>query len=99
VPSLFLLSNNLLKDCTSPQNVESSILPTIISTESSLTAKEGNYDEVSWMASQNGRTTGEGTAQETVVTDYAQLKATLQNTAVKVIKVSDTITIPAITGG
>ncbi|WP_198528482.1 hypothetical protein [Flavobacterium sp. Root420] len=50
-------------------------------------------------ASQNGGTTGGGTAQETVVTDYAQLKAALQNTAVKGINASATITVPAITEG
>ena len=50
-------------------------------------------------ASQNGRTTRGGTAQETVVTDYAQLKAALQNTAVKGINASATITVPAITEG
>ncbi|AZA53390.1 polysaccharide lyase family 1 protein [Chryseobacterium sp. G0201] len=44
-------------------------------------------------ASQNGGTTGGGTAAETTVTTYAQLKAAIENTAVKVIKVTGTITI------
>ncbi len=44
-------------------------------------------------ASQNGGTTGGGTAAETTVTNYAQLKAAIENTAVKVVKVTGTITI------
>lgn len=44
-------------------------------------------------ASQNGGTTGGGTAAETTVTTYAQLKSAIENTAVKVIKVSGTITV------
>jgi pectate lyase len=44
-------------------------------------------------ASQNGGTTGGGTAAETTVSTYAQLKAAIENTAVKVIKVTGTITI------
>ncbi|MCW1962592.1 polysaccharide lyase family 1 protein [Chryseobacterium viscerum] len=44
-------------------------------------------------ASQNGGTTGGGTAAETTVATYAQLKAAIENTAVKVIKVTGTITI------
>lgn len=44
-------------------------------------------------ASQNGGTTGGGTSAETTVTTYTQLKAALENTAVKVIKISGTITI------
>lgn len=46
-------------------------------------------------ASQNGGTTGGGTAAETTVTNYAQLKAAIENTTVKVIKVVGTITITA----
>lgn len=44
-------------------------------------------------ASENGGTTGGGTAAETAVSTYAQLKAAIENTAVKVIKVTGTITI------
>ena len=44
-------------------------------------------------ASQNGGTIGGGTAAETTVTTYAQLKSAIENTAVKVIKVTGTITI------
>ncbi|MBO6183403.1 MAG: pectate lyase [Chryseobacterium sp.] len=44
-------------------------------------------------ASQNGGTTGGGTAAETTVTTYAQLKSAIENTAVKVIKVTGIITI------
>jgi pectate lyase len=46
-------------------------------------------------ASQNGGTTGGGTAAETTVTNYAQLKAAIENSAVKVIKVTGTITVSA----
>jgi pectate lyase len=50
-------------------------------------------------ASQNGGTIGGGTAAETVVSNYDALKAAIQNTAVKVIKVTGTITVPAGAGG
>jgi Pectate lyase len=46
-------------------------------------------------ASQNGGTTGGGTAVETTVINYAQLKSAIENTSVKVIKVTGTITITA----
>ncbi|EJL69994.1 pectate lyase family protein [Chryseobacterium populi] len=46
-------------------------------------------------ASQNGGTTGGGTAAETTVSTYAQLKAAIENTSVKVIKVTGTITVTA----
>lgn len=46
-------------------------------------------------ASQNGGTNGGGTATPTVVTTYAQLKAAITNTAVKVVQVNGVITIPS----
>ncbi|RSK36243.1 pectate lyase family protein [Hymenobacter metallilatus] len=46
-------------------------------------------------ASQNGGTTGGGTATPTVVATYAQLKAALENSSVKVVQVNGTITIPS----
>lgn len=46
-------------------------------------------------ASQNGGTVGGGTATATVVTTYAQLKAAIQDAAVKVVQVNGTITIPS----
>ena len=46
-------------------------------------------------ASENGGTTGGGTATPTVVTTYSALKAAIQNTSVKVIEVNGTITIPS----
>lgn len=46
-------------------------------------------------ASQNGGTTGGGTATPTVVTTYTQLKAAITNTAVKVVQVNGVITIPS----
>jgi pectate lyase len=46
-------------------------------------------------ASQNGGTNGGGTATPTVVTTYAQLKAALTNSAVKVVQVNGVITLPA----
>jgi pectate lyase len=80
---------------------------TVIESESSTetviqkvsTAKVGDCGAVPGWGSQNGGTTGGGSATETVVTTYAQLKAAIENTAVKVIKVSGTITIPATSGG
>ncbi len=46
-------------------------------------------------ASQNGGTDGGGTAAATVVTTYDQLKAAITNSAVKVVQVNGTITIPS----
>ncbi|MEO8254278.1 MAG: pectate lyase [Flavobacterium sp.] len=79
------------------QNPESGV--TVASNSISLTSKVGNCTQVPGWASQNGGTIGGGNAAETAVTTYAQLKAAIENSAVKVIKVSGTITIPAITGG
>src|SRR5690606_28568457 len=59
------------------------------------TSKVGVCSEVPGWASQNGGTTGGGTAAETVVTTYAQLKSAIENTSMKVIKVSGTITVSA----
>lgn len=44
-------------------------------------------------ASQNGGTTGGGSAPETTVSTYAEFKAAIGNASVKVIKVTGTITI------
>ena len=76
-------------------NTESSALPTANSVTNDLTAKAGNCAEVPGWASQNGGTTGGGTAAETVVTSYTQLKAAIESATVKVIKVTGTITISA----
>jgi pectate lyase len=46
-------------------------------------------------ASQNGGTSGGGSAAVTVVSTYADLKAAIQNTNVKVVQVNGTITIPS----
>lgn len=59
------------------------------------TSKVGVCSEVPGWASQNGGTTGGGTSAETAVTTYAQLKSAIENTSVKVIKVSGTITVSA----
>lgn len=64
-------------------------------TKNNSLSKIGDCAAVPGWASQNGGTTGGGSATETVVTTYAQLKAAITNTAVKVIKVSGTITIPS----
>ncbi len=55
---------------------------------------EANCAAQGW-ASQNGGTSGGGTATPTVVTTYDQLKAALTNAAVKVVQVNGTITIPS----
>ncbi|VXC35855.1 Pectate lyase [Flavobacterium sp. 9AF] len=44
-------------------------------------------------ASQNGGTSG-GSGTETTVTNYSQLKAAIENSSVKVVKVTGTISIP-----
>lgn len=44
-------------------------------------------------ASSNGGTTGGGTAAETTVTNFAQLKSAIENSSVKVVKVVGTITV------
>lgn len=62
--------------------------------ENAITAV-GNCSAVPGWASQNGNTTGGGSASETTVTTYAQLKTAVENSAVKVVKVSGTITISA----
>ncbi|UOQ51690.1 pectate lyase family protein [Hymenobacter cellulosivorans] len=46
-------------------------------------------------AAQNGGTNGGGTATPTIVTTYDQLKAAITNSAVKVVQVNGTITIPS----
>jgi len=60
-----------------------------------LTGKVGNCAQVPGWASQNGGTTGGGTSAETTVTNYAQLKSAIENSSVKVVKVTGTITISA----
>ena len=60
-----------------------------------LTGKVGNCAQVPGWASQNGGTTGGGTSSETTVTNYAQLKSAIENSSVKVVKVTGTITISA----
>ncbi|AWG26215.1 pectate lyase family protein [Flavobacterium kingsejongi] len=65
------------------------------SVDPSTAAKAGNCTAVPGWASQNGSTTGGGSAAETTVTTYAQLKTAIENSTVKVIKVSGTIMITA----
>ncbi|WP_289658157.1 pectate lyase family protein [Flavobacterium panacagri] len=78
-------------------NTEASIDPTseaaIEPVSTNTTAKIGNCAEVPGWASQNGNTTGGGSAAETTVTTYAQLKSAIESSSVKVIKVSGTITV------
>lgn len=81
-----------------PQQNDSASTEEATVDSTNLTGK-GNCAAVPGWASQNGGTTGGGSATETVCTTYAQLKAAIENTAVKVVKVSGTITIPAVTGG
>ena len=83
------------EEIASPQNNENAIIDTPSPAASNLTARIGECSQVPGWASQNGGTTGGGTAAETVVTTYAQLKSALENSAVKVIKVTGTITISA----
>jgi pectate lyase len=85
--------NTTEKDQTSFTNTEE------VTIQKASTAKVGNCSAVPGWASQNGGTTGGGSATETTVTTYAQLKSAIENSAVKVIKVSGTITIPATSSG
>jgi pectate lyase len=85
--------NTAEKDQTSITNNEE------VTIKKGLTARVGDCAAVPGWASQNGGTTGGGSAAETVVTTYAQLKSAIENSAVKVIKVSGTITIPATSTG
>lgn len=62
-------------------------IPNLATTEAICYAK-------AW-ASQNGGTTGGGETSATVVANYAALKSAIENTAIKVIQVNGTITVPS----
>jgi pectate lyase len=82
------------EEIASDQNGQSAVVENTTELAStSTTAKVGNCAAVPGWASQNGGTTGGGSAAETTVTTYAQLKSAIENTSVKVIKVSGTITV------
>lgn len=81
------------EDAALEQESQSTAIETTTPEGSNLTAKVGNCAAVPGWASQNGGTTGGGSSAETTVTTYAQLKSAIENTSVKVIKVSGTITI------
>ncbi|MES2573936.1 MAG: pectate lyase [Bacteroidota bacterium] len=66
-----------------------------VKSKSNSLSKVGNCAQVPGWASQNGGTTGGGSAAETLVTTYAQLKAAIENKNVKIVKVSGTINIPS----
>ncbi|MFH6957717.1 polysaccharide lyase family 1 protein [Flavobacterium aquidurense] len=80
-------------EIASDQSNANAIIETVTPSSDNFTAKVGNCAQVPGWASQNGGTTGGGTSAETVVTTYAQLKSAIENSAVKVVKVSGTITI------
>ncbi|MBF4505654.1 pectate lyase [Flavobacterium sp. JLP] len=82
------------EEIASPSS-ESAIVETDVATPTGITAKVGNCAQVPGWASQNGGTIGGGTSAETTVTTYAQLKAAIESSSVKVIKVTGTITITA----
>ncbi len=82
--------------CNTEEVTEQNTGSAALSTNQQIsTSKVGVCSEVPGWASQNGGTTGGGTSAETAVTTYAQLKSAIENTAIKVIKVSGTITITA----
>lgn len=81
------------EEIAAPKSGENAIIATTTAVSNSATAKVGNCTEVPGWASQNGGTTGGGASPETVVSNYDQLKLAIENSAVKVIKVSGTITI------
>ena len=75
------------EEIASDQSNENAIIETT-PTSGSVTAKIGNCAQVPGWASQNGSVTGGGSAAETNVTTYAQLKSAIENSSVKVIKVT-----------
>jgi len=79
--------------CRKGQRENNDTLP-LTTASAQLQAAAATCSAQGW-ASQNGGTTGGGTATPTVVTTYATLKAAIQNTSVKVIQVNGTITIPS----
>ena len=89
-------SDEVVMETNAEVNAEANLLA---KTTKASTLRVGDCTAVPGWASQNGGATGGGSAAETVVTNYAQLKAAIENTAVKVIKVTGTITIPATSTG
>lgn len=81
--------------CNAEDEIKTTDLAVNQNTATVSTAKVGVCSEVPGWASQNGGTTGGGSSTETAVTTYAQLKSAIENTSVKVIKVSGTITVTA----
>ncbi|MFP9115089.1 polysaccharide lyase family 1 protein [Flavobacterium sp. RHBU_3] len=77
---------------TGNPETEAIIAPEADTTGYAITAV-GDCSAVPGWASQNGSTTGGGSATETTVTTYAQLKTAVESSSVKVIKVSGTITV------
>ncbi len=89
-----------LTSCNNEETAETNAGTAQLETKTSKNnARVGDCAAVPGWASQNGGTTGGGNATETVVSTYAQLKAAIENTSVKVIKVTGTITIPATSTG
>ncbi|MCC2546616.1 hypothetical protein LJY25_09190 [Hymenobacter sp. BT175] len=70
-------------------------VPATAGPQASATADVESTCAAQGWASQGGVTNGGGTATPTVVTTYDQLKAAITNTAVKVVQVNGTITIPS----
>jgi pectate lyase len=94
--SMFLLTLIFgFASCNNEEITDQNVQSTTVPTTTGLTAKVGNCAQVPGWASQNGGTTGGGSSAETAVSTYAQLKAAIENKAVKVVKVSGTITIPS----
>lgn len=81
------------EEIAAPQSSENATIETSTTTSGNLTAKIGNCAQVPGWASQNGGTTGGGSSPEEVVSNYTQLKSAIENSAVKVIKVTGTITV------
>lgn len=87
-----------LASCNTEETVsvqDESIVAVKTKSSTSSSSRIGDCGAVPGWASQNGGTTGGGSATETVVTTYAQLKTAITSSTVKVIKVSGTITIPS----
>lgn len=92
--STFVLTGCGQEDIKSELTENSNVLKLEKSISTNVVVPLANCVAPGW-ASQNGGTTGGGTAAETTVSTYAQLKAAIENTSVKVIKVIGTIAITA----
>lgn len=93
MPAVFAVAlTGILFGCSKQSDVSAD--ENLLTPNTTMAAVAATCSAQGW-ASQNGGTTGGGTATATVVTTYAALKTAIQNSSVKVIQVNGTITVPA----